>query len=430
MWLQVRDAPGFSPRTVLCSPSWYGAYMLRVISVLCILGSVLVNLQWLSCCPSVWTHSCLMAPGCLLWSPEQDNHHHLLLAWDLAGEVCTSFVPCCSGTGGGSAALLCLFPNLYIICCPLLLSTVNVVWYSVSWLTLYTAFGDWTSCHVQYLQWPFSKTTPTSIWRLAHLHSCRLWHPCQGRPLPCRALLPLLGSWGGYHDSGLLDIFRVWMWDCFPLCSAADNLFPYLFRNGSELILFWKLLCCTVILYQGVGEVLEHRLKAQGQRARDLLTAAAGRGVAQRRCGGCGAQEGRPCTWGEGDMSGCLRSGALQFLGSPSAVLPEPYPQHLTDKQAVSWRLSFYLRNVCRWCIWNNRSADILKYCYVKPAPRITGLNWCFSRREARLYWFCYGCPGTELALSQFQYQNPTPQDSLVLDGLTLYKMQSEEHTI
>ena len=49
-------------------------------------------------------------------------------------------------------------------------------------------------------------------------------------------------------------------------------------------------------------------------------------------------------------MSGCLRSGALQFLGSPSAVLPEPYPQHLTDKQAVSWRLSFYLRNVCRWC--------------------------------------------------------------------------------
>ena len=131
MWLQVRDAPGFSPRTVLCSPSWYGAYTLCVISVLCILGSVLVNLQWLSCCHFVWTHSCLMAPSCLLWSPGQDNHHHLLLAWDLAGEVCTSFVPCCSGTGGRSVALLCLFPNLYIICCPLLLSTVNIVWYSV-----------------------------------------------------------------------------------------------------------------------------------------------------------------------------------------------------------------------------------------------------------------------------------------------------------
>ena len=32
---------------------------------------------------------------------------------------------------GGSVALLCLFPNLYIICRPLLLSTVNIVWYSV-----------------------------------------------------------------------------------------------------------------------------------------------------------------------------------------------------------------------------------------------------------------------------------------------------------
>ena len=156
MWLQVRDAPRFSPRTVLCSPSWYGAYTLCVISVLCILGSVLVNLQWLSCCPSVWTHSCLMAPGCLLWSPGQDNHHHLLLAWDLAGEVCTSFVPCCSGTGGGSAALLCLFPNLYIICCPLLLSTVNIVWYSVKKKKI----KRWdTTTHL--LEWPkFSALTP------------------------------------------------------------------------------------------------------------------------------------------------------------------------------------------------------------------------------------------------------------------------------
>ena len=42
--------------------------------------------------------------------------------------------------------------------------------------------------------------------------------------------------------------------------------------------------------------------------------------------GECRAQEGRPCTHGEGDMSGRLSSRALQFLGSPSAVLSEPDP--------------------------------------------------------------------------------------------------------
>uniref|UniRef100_A0A452EA27 Rad60/SUMO-like domain-containing protein n=1 Tax=Capra hircus TaxID=9925 RepID=A0A452EA27_CAPHI len=39
-----------------------------------------INLQWLSRCPSVWTRSCLTAPGCLFGSPGQDGHHPLLLA--------------------------------------------------------------------------------------------------------------------------------------------------------------------------------------------------------------------------------------------------------------------------------------------------------------------------------------------------------------
>ena len=86
------EMPPGSPRGPCSAPQVGMELTLRVISVLCILGSVLVNL-WLSCCPSVWTHSCLMSRGCLFWSPGQDNHHHLLLAWDLAGEVCTSFVP-------------------------------------------------------------------------------------------------------------------------------------------------------------------------------------------------------------------------------------------------------------------------------------------------------------------------------------------------
>ena len=132
MWPQVRDASGFSPRTVLCSPSWCGAYTLRVISVLCsILGSVLVSLHG---CPVVLP--CGLTP---VWQPLAACSGHL-------GRM-TTVISCPPETSleksalhlylavrartGCLPVLLCLFPTLYIICCPVLLSMVNIVWYSV-----------------------------------------------------------------------------------------------------------------------------------------------------------------------------------------------------------------------------------------------------------------------------------------------------------
>lgn len=127
------------------------------------LGSVLVKLRELSCCPRVWPHCSRMARHCL--------SGHLGRATTviscLAGISLKMSLPFLCillfGHGWDVCWLCCVYSRLYIICCPLLLSTVNTVWYSVSRLVSSTAYGAWALCHVQYLQRPSSEATQTSI---------------------------------------------------------------------------------------------------------------------------------------------------------------------------------------------------------------------------------------------------------------------------